>query len=247
MSNPASESTATVTAPSKHGEPTGRRRRPAQRPRCLSRPRGHDGLVRRLEGAALLAAFGPREVQRSGGLALRAFATAVVAGGGGHRGMPGELLHRGDVGAEVEQVADPRTPAVVRGEASTQPSLAGTQLEALEHRLGAHRAQRELAALVDRAEQRARAEAPDGVADRTRNGPGVVVGHSKFSTPFSDTGSGLPPPVGSVVDHAEERFLSRRNALIDSLICIGPSAGARQGTQGATHGTLRRTHRRCPT
>jgi hypothetical protein len=69
-------------------------------------------------------------VEQASGLALGPFATPVVAGSGGNGLVAGHLLHRGDVGSSVEQVAHPRAAAVVGRERRGQPRLTSSQLEA---------------------------------------------------------------------------------------------------------------------
>ena len=57
---------------------------------------------------------GLRDVEQGGGLALGPLAAPVVAGGGLEVGVPGQLLHGGQVGPGVQQVGDEGAPEVVR-------------------------------------------------------------------------------------------------------------------------------------
>jgi hypothetical protein len=53
------------------------------------------------------------DVQQIHGPLLGRLTAAVIAGRRGDTGVAGELLHRGDVGARVQQIPDERAPQVV--------------------------------------------------------------------------------------------------------------------------------------
>jgi len=55
-------------------------------------------------------------VEEFGGFFLDTLSAPIVAGGGLDVGMPGHLLHGGDVRAGIEQISDERPPQIVRGE-----------------------------------------------------------------------------------------------------------------------------------
>jgi len=74
----------------------------------------------------------------------------VVAGGGAHVGVPGELLHRGDVRAAVEEVAHVGAAQVVRGEV-VHPGLGRALGEDGVDRLRGQPPPGQVAPLVDRA------------------------------------------------------------------------------------------------
>ncbi len=54
-------------------------------------------------------------MKQDGSPALHATIPTVVTGGGGGRGMPGHLLHRSQVDAQIQKISDPGTAKVVRG------------------------------------------------------------------------------------------------------------------------------------
>ena len=54
-----------------------------------------------------------RDVQEIDGALLGRLAAAVIARRCRDAGVAGELLHRGDVGARVQQIPDERAPQVV--------------------------------------------------------------------------------------------------------------------------------------
>ena len=80
-----------------------RRRRPAQ-----GRAAAGGRFIRQLGRHDI------RDVQHFGGAPLGVLGAAVVASGGDHVGVPGELLHAGNVGAGIKQLADEAAPQVVR-------------------------------------------------------------------------------------------------------------------------------------
>ena len=55
-------------------------------------------------------------MQQLGGTLLGTLAATIVASGRGDAGMARELLHTGDVGAGIEQLADERAAQVMRRE-----------------------------------------------------------------------------------------------------------------------------------
>ena len=92
------------------------------------------------------------DVQQLGGLALGFFRSPVIALGGGHVGVSGELLHAGNIGAGVEQLAD-EGAAQVMGREARHVELFGQPPQAQHDRLGGHGALLDPAALGDRAQQ----------------------------------------------------------------------------------------------
>ena len=56
----------------------------------------------------------PRDAEQRGGLGRGALAAPIVALGGADLGVPGETLHDRQIGPSVEQIADKRSPDIVR-------------------------------------------------------------------------------------------------------------------------------------
>jgi hypothetical protein len=99
-------------------------------------------------------------VQQLGRLALFALAAAVIPLRRGHLGVPREALHRRDIGAGLQEVADVGAAEIV-GRESSDAGGVGQAAQQVEHRRAGHPAHDQVTSLVNGHEERAGLVAAD--------------------------------------------------------------------------------------